>query len=354
MAFMKNALIPCLFLMLMLAGTAFPGSPETGPTPLFFGVALDGCPIQKERLRSIQDELGVSPQLVVFFLQWPQPDAQAEAPFPRDTLNAIWDTGAIPCLTWEPMYFDQGDEVMVPCQDILSGAYDPYLIWFAEQAAVWNKPLMIRFAHEMNIERYHWGTDKTAYGSNSPAIYRRMFRYVVALFQKAGADNAVWVFCPNSESVPNTSYDPKASWNTIDAYYPGDAFVDVLGMDGYNWGTTQARAKNGWDSHWREFADIFRPAWETLRRLSPDKPIFVFETASVDQGGDKARWIRNAFDTALEWGLTGLVWFQVNKEYDWRINCKGRGVSCIGRGESPACSPHGWIRGLLHDQRRTD
>lgn len=353
MAFMKNAFIPCLFLMLMIQAIASPEPSEAAPKPLFFGVALDGYPIQTERLRNIREEIGTSPQLVVFFLQWPSPDALAAVPFPRDTLDAIWEAGAIPCLTWEPMYYIQDHEVTVSCQDIFNGVYDPYLVRFAEQAAVWKKPFMIRFAHEMNIARYHWGTDKNGYGRNSPAIYRRMYRYVVRLFQKADADNVVWVFCPNSESVPNASYDPNASWNRIEAYYPGDALVDVLGMDGYNWGTTQTKTKNGWDSHWRTFADTFRPAWETLRRLAPDKPICVFETASVKQGGDKATWIRNACHTALEWNLVGLVWFQANKEYDWRIN-SGETIWCRDIVNRSTCSPHEWIKGLGHDQETAD
>ena len=204
---------------------------------------------------------------------------------------------------------------------------------------------MIRFAHEMNIERYHWGTKKSGYGPESPDIYKRMFQYVSTMFQKAGAQNALWIFCPNSESVPNASYDPSASWNRIEDYYPGDKYVDVLGIDGYNWGTTQTRAKNGWDSQWKEFAALFRPAFEKLRHLAPDKPIFVFETASVNQGGDKGLWIKNALETARGWKLNGLVWFQVKKENDWRINSGGK-VSYKEILEAPTCSPHQWIRGL--------
>jgi hypothetical protein len=313
--------------------------------PLFFGVALDGYPIAEERLKSMQNDIGLSSGIVVFFLQWPSIEEQRSAPFPGESLAAIWDMGAVPCLTWEPMYYSEGREVMVTGQDILNGLYDPYLMEFAKQSASWKRPFMIRFAHEMNIERYHWGTKKEGYGPESPHIYRRMFRYVVTIFQKAGAQNVLWVFCPNSESVPNASYDPGASWNRIEDYYPGDKYVDVLGIDGYNWGTTQTRAKNGWDSQWKEFAAIFRPAWEKLRQLAPDKPIFVFETASVSQGGDKGLWIKNAFKAARAWNLNGLVWFQVKKEYDWRIN-SGKDVPYRDIPETTTSLPHQWIKGL--------
>ncbi|MBW2708365.1 MAG: endoglucanase [Deltaproteobacteria bacterium] len=332
-------LLPCLSIILLFPSLLRAGSPHRVSTPLFFGVALDGYPISKERLKSIEESLGVSPGMVSFFLQWPAIQNQGYGCFPGESLDAIRHAGAIPCLTWEPMYYDEGCQVQVTYQDILDGVWDPYLMGFAKQSALWKKPFMIRFAHEMNIARYHWGTKKKGYGPESPRIYRRMFRYVVTIFQKAGAQNVLWAFCPNSESAPN------ASWNRIEDYYPDDKYVDVLGIDGYNWGTTQTKAKNGWDSEWKEFAAIFRPAWEKLRKLAPDKPIFVFETASVNQGGDKGLWIKNAFETAKAWKLNGLVWFQVKKENDWRINSEGK-TSCGDIPETAASLPHQWIEGL--------
>ncbi len=338
-------LLPCLSITLLFPSLLRADSPDCVSVPLFFGVALDGCPITEERLKNVQNDIGLSPGIVVFFLQWPSIEGQGSARFPRESLDAIWNLGAIPCLTWEPMYHRDGHEVMVTYQDILNGAYDPYLMGFAKQSASWKRPFMIRFAHEMNIERYHWGTKKEGYGPESPHIYRRMFRYVVTIFQKAGAQNVLWVFCPNSESVPNASYDPGVAWNRIEDYYPGHKYVDVLGIDGYNWGTTQTRAKNGWDSQWKKFAAIFRPAWEKLLQLAPGKPIFVFETASVNQGGDKGLWIKNAFKAARAWNLNGLVWFQVKKEYDWRIN-SGGDVSYRDIPKTTISLPHQWIKGL--------
>ena len=338
-------LLPCLSIILLFPSPLRADSTNYGSVPLFFGVALDGYPIAEERLKNMHNDIGLSFGIVVFFLQWPSMTCQRSIRFPGESLDAIWNRGAIPCLTWEPMYYSEGHEVMVTCQDILNGAYDYYLMEFAKQSAAWKRPFLIRFAHEMNIERYHWGTKKEGYGPESPRIYSRMFRYVVTIFQKAGAQNVLWVFCPNSESVPNASYDPSASWNRIEDYYPGDKYVDVLGIDGYNWGTTQTRTKNGWDSQWKEFAAIFRPAWEKLRQLASNKPIFVFETASVNQGGDKGLWIKNAFKTARAWNLNGLVWFQVKKEYDWRIN-SGKDVLYRDVPETTTALPHQWIKGL--------
>lgn len=304
----------CVLSLLLTAGALAAGS--TSP---YFGVALDGHPLTETRLETEEKNIGAQPDLVVFFLQWPPVSDPEAGVFPLESLQSIWNRGAVPCLTWEPMYFQGAHERAVPWRSILEGAYDSYLISFAEQARAWDKPLIIRLAHEMNIERYHWGTTKAAYGPESPTIYQRIFRYVVDLFNQAGAHNVQWAFCPNAESVPNHSYDPTACWNRVASYYPGNSYVDILGMDGYNWGNTQTKEENGWDSRWKSFRDIFGHLYCELRRLAPEKPIFVFETATVHVGGDRGLWLQEAAETLQSWGIKGLVWFQVEKEQDWRL-----------------------------------
>ena len=53
--------------------------------------------------------------------------------------------------------------------------------------------------------------------------------------------------------------------------------------------------------------------------LPSGKPIGVFETSSAYLGGNKEEWIVSALDSARSLGLGALVWFQVDKEIDWRL-----------------------------------
>ncbi|MBN2124762.1 MAG: endoglucanase [Deltaproteobacteria bacterium] len=321
---MKDRSLPalCLFLCLpcLLLQLALPPGAASRPqaAPLFWGFALEGHPITVPILEQVERDTGLVPHVVVFFLQWPA--SPGEKAFPAKSIEAIWARGAVPCITWEPMYYENGREITISREKITGGAYDAYIRDFAGEAARWGRPLMIRFAHEMNISRYHWGTEPEAFGPQSPEIYRAMHRHLVTLFREAGADNVLWVFCPNAESVPNTSYDPAAGWNRIENYYPGDRYVDILGMDGYNWGTTRTPETHGWRSHWKSFEEIFTPIYRELKALSPHKPLFVFETASASQGGDKPSWIIRALETLAMWEVQGVVWFQAEKEFDWRIN----------------------------------
>lgn len=288
-----------------------------GACRLAWGLALEGQPVTAAQIAQGGRETGLAPRLVVFFLQWPAPGQTGE--FPRASLEAIVQAGATPCLTWEPMHLDQqGQEVMAREEDILGGAYDAYLRAFARAARTWGRPLIVRLGHEMNLARYHWGGDPADYGPDSPARYQRLYRHVVEVCRSEGAGNLLWAFCPNAESNPHPQWH-GAAWNTATAYYPGDAYVDLLGMDGYNWGRSQTMAAQGWDSRWQEFAELFGGLRAELRALAPDKPLLVFETSCSRAGGDRAAWARGAARTARQWGLGGLVWFQADKEVDWRL-----------------------------------
>ncbi len=316
------ARIAALFILAALGG----GCAAAGPGSPFLGVALHGYPLTPDALKDAADRFPVRPEVVVFFLQWP--GTGDPGGFPLETLEAIAASGAVPCVTWEPMYYGNGRETAIHHRMIMEGRYDPYIREFARKAARWGRPFIIRFAHEMNLSRYHWGTEAAEYGPASPEIYRGMFRRVADLFREEGAANALWAFCPNAESVPD------AQWNRIDAYYPGDGYVDILGVDGYNWGLSKTKEKDGWDSRWMSFRRIFAPPLARLRELSPRKPVIVFETASTSKGGDKVRWFCEAMASAREMGLKGLVWFQADKEEDWRIGAVP--PSCVPSGGGPS------------------
>lgn len=305
------------------------------PCPLAWGLALEGHPITAEAIARARRDTGLDPKMVVFFLQWPAPDQPQD--FPAASLEAITSAGALPCLTWEPMHQDpQGREVMVSHQDLLAGRYDAYISGFARAAAAWGRPLVVRLAHEMNLARYHWGTEAGQYGPGSPAIYQRMHRYVVDLCRREGAGNLLWAFCPNAESNPHPRWH-GAPWNTATAYYPGGDYVDIMGMDGYNWGPTRTKAEHGWDSRWLGFRQTFGELRGELSALAPEKPLVVFETSSAARGGDRTAWLREALRDAGAWRIRALVWFQVDKEIDWRLLKDRDGHALELVGEATRC-----------------
>jgi beta-mannanase len=96
--------------------------------------------------------------------------------------------------------------------------------------------------------------------------------------------------------------------------YPGSSQVDVIGVSGFNGGTAVFRRE------WRSFAQAFGPSLDALHALDPAKPVELAELASAEAGGSKAAWIRGLYaELRRRPYVKSLVWFDLRKEADWRI-----------------------------------
>lgn len=281
-----------------------------------FGIAMDGQPTAV-RLAEASQRTGIVPQMVVWFVAWPDRLDRFESPLPA--IQAVTAAGAIPVITWEPWMFVDGvrDPLVIDADAIIDGKWNYYMDRFFAEVRDAQSPVWIRFAHEMNTTRYHWGIpDVKSFGPEAPFIYQRLFRHVVTRSREVGAFNIRWIFCANAESVPSTA-DEAVDWNRAERYYPGDAYVDIIGADGYNWGDSVQTPE--WTSRWQSLGEVFTPILDTLRAHAPGKPFYIFETGSSSSGGDKDQWIRDAVAQAAEWNLAGWVWFDLNKETDWSL-----------------------------------
>lgn len=219
-------------------------------------------------------------------------------------VRATLQGGQIPLVTWETWTGGVG----IPFDDILAGTHDAMIRTRAQAAKAIGRRFFLRWGHEMNGNWYPW--DGTHNGANAAATAKfvSVYRHLHDLFVAEGAANVLWVFCPNFESVPS------AAWNQWASYYPGDAYVDWMGFDGYNRGTSEA------GSTWRTFTQVTGTIYAGL--AAKGKPIVIAETASTEVGGDKAAWIR-ALLPALRGSypaVKALVWFHMNKSTDWRVD----------------------------------
>jgi hypothetical protein len=214
-------------------------------------------------------------------------------PLPVDSLREIAARGALPEITWEPWdpRSNPHEPDYAPAR-IASGAFDSYLDWWAHDAAAYGAPLLMRFAHEMNCACYPWAP---SVNGDSPAAYVAAWRHVHDRFTAAGASNVIWVWSPNIVTGQPTP---------LNSVYPGSAYVDVVAVDGYNYGADEP-AWGGWNRPHRLFAETIAQA----ERLAPGKPLWINETGSTEHGGDKARWIEELFDYLATTRVTGLIWF---------------------------------------------
>jgi Glycosyl hydrolase family 26 len=213
--------------------------------------------------------------------------------------------GRTPLITWETWL---GGAVGIPLDDIISGVYDTMINTRAQAARAVGQKFFLRWGHEMNGNWYPWDGFHNGASTAANAKYIATYRHIHDIFTAAGATNVIWVFSPNVDSVPGDA------WNQWSNYYPGDAYVDWMAFDGYNWGLALAGAA------WQTFPTIASRIYAGL--AAKGKPIMIPETASSELGGDKAAWIAGmlpALRTSFP-AIKALVWFDMNKETDWRVD----------------------------------
>lgn len=192
------------------------------------------------------------------------------------------DPTPVPLITMDP-------PANVELEDIAEGVYDADLKGNAAVARRFGEPMMVIFAHEFN------GSYTPYYGD--PQTYIAAWRHIHDLFAREGVTNVQWVWSPNYMSDrPN---DPVSDYNL---YYPGDSYVDWIGVSGFNWGYTRA---SGWVSFNYLFEDFLI---DTATRY--DKPQIISLFGSVDGPGSKVEWIRSAYQSMERHrNLRAVVWF---------------------------------------------
>ncbi len=168
----------------------------------------------------------------------------------------------------------------------------------------------------MNSEWAPWGVTNNG---NTTESHKQFWRYVVNRFRNNGVTNVSWIWSPNVRF-----YGDPCSYSQI---YPGDSYVDYVGLDGYNWGTTQS-----W-SVWQSFSEVFGASYNELTSIS-SKNILIMEVGSAEQGGDKAAWITSMFSDMRNkfTRIEGFTWFSINKETDWRINSSDASKTAFSNG----------------------
>lgn len=291
--------MPLLFCLIgLLACLAGCGSAPVPDQPDYLSGNFTGCLTGAfvnglENLATFQAQAGKELSVVLWYVHWGDPFPSAEA----DTVHL---NGSLPLITWEPWLTGEAGTL----ESIASGSQESYIREFLQAAKDWGQPLFLRFAHEMNGNWYPWDGAHNG-GSSGPAKYQQAWLYIYNVKQALSADNVKLVWCPNHVSLP------AESWNSLAAYYPGDQYVDWIGLDGYNWGY----------SSWQTFDQIFSAGYAALTALSA-KPLMIGELASAAAEGDKAEWITEAFaEMKNNYPRVKLFcWFNINKERDWRID----------------------------------
>lgn len=227
----------------------------------------------------LEKQLGTHFPILHVYSAW---GSKPEQRFPLTQLKAIHELGSIPLLTWEPWLVDfdatqhshlrpVDERDKGGLSDIAAGKYDFYLEKWVADLKRFGQPLFIRLGHEMNDPyRYTWGPQ-----NNAPEDFVAAWRYVVDYFRQRGVDNVLWV------------WSPHIAYGLFNEYYPGDGYVDWIGVGTLNYGTVAS-----W-SQWWSFDEVFGNHYAQLDQFG--KPLMATEFGSLAVGGDRLDWYKTAF-----------------------------------------------------------
>ncbi len=261
------------------AGTAAVASPSLAAQPEI-GVFEPGATASYRLVDEFTRESGIHPGIVLYYSGW-------NDPFQIRFAGWAHHDGAEP--------FAQMLPNGITMASVVAGDYDGYLRSFASAVRSYGHPVILGFAPEMNGNWYAWGVGRTP-----PAQWIAAWRHVVTTFRRAGASNVTWLWTVSDISAVKA---PVSQW------WPGPAYVDEIGIDGYYYKASDT------------FSAVFGNMIDQVHRFTAD-PVLVSETAVGPAAGPAK--IADLFSGARRAGVTGLVWFDQAQDegvyhQDWRL-----------------------------------
>ncbi|SHJ86191.1 glycoside hydrolase family 26 protein [Tepidibacter formicigenes] len=225
---------------------------------------------------------------------------------PVEGVKNAYNDGRVMMLTMQPWFYgDRDSNIIIP--QIINGEYDEYIKKWARDVKDIKEPIFIRFANEMNGD---WDPWCAWFFAKDTDLYIEAWKRVYNIFKEEGANNALFVFNPHDRSYPNFK------WNNAHLYYPGDEYVDWVGLTGYNNGTSFK------GDVWREFDEIYYNNYNEYMKYYSNKPFMITEFSCNEVGGDKANWIREGFKKFVNMpNIKMAVWFdQVDMLWEYNID----------------------------------
>ncbi len=159
--------------------------------------------------------------------------------FPEEAVTTIVNANRVPFIRLLPRseFEAYRKDPIWDLMDIINGIHDEALVEWAIAAKNTEVNLLVEFGTEVNGSWFSWnglyygGGETDQYGDPSfpdgPEIFRDAYRHIISICDAQEADNITWFY------HFDVSSDPQEEWNNPVYYYPGDAYIDWLGVSTY-------------------------------------------------------------------------------------------------------------------------
>ncbi len=247
--------------------------------------------VSVENIKDYEDRVGKKLVWNYFSNNW----LGGEILFPQASVEACDRAEVIPyirLLPWVEMR-TSGPDPYYKMKDFAQGVFDEPLRRWAQQAKAYGKPLILEFGPEVNGDWFAWngrwngGGKRSGYGDpnvpDGPESFRDAYRQIIEIFRQEEVSNVTWVF------HVDTSWSPHSWWNEAAFYYPGDDYIDWIGLSVF--GAQLPTHK------WYLFENKLDYFWPQLESVSLFKPVMISEFAVIEHRNDqdkKARWLQQS------------------------------------------------------------
>jgi len=252
---------------------------------MLIGVYEPNSPGSYGQIDTFAEQAGFTPRITSYYSTFTMP-------FPTTFAEQAASRGTQVLVQWQPRGTTNAA--------VASGADDAYIEQFAQAVAALDQQVIISYGQEMNGNWYQWATAAGGGSGSDPADYVAAYRHVWEVFQQQGVHNVTWLW------GPNISYKGSTPLKEL---YPGDAYVDWVGLDGYFALPTDT------------FSSLFGPSITELRAFT-SKPLLIAETGV--SGTAAPGQLAGLFAGARIAGAVGIVYFDQAQagdpeHQDWRL-----------------------------------
>ncbi|MFJ8541076.1 glycoside hydrolase family 26 protein [Streptomyces sp. NPDC093586] len=169
---------------------------------------------------------------------------------------------------WTEPHHENWTETQLGWKNIASGRYDEEILDpQIRRIKAYGKRVFLSFDQETDA--------RIKEGAGTPEEFVAAYRHLHDRFRELGADNVVWVW---------TVSGYLGSARQMKALYPGDAYVDWIAMDQYNYYQCHDT------TDWKDFLRSQQPSYEWLRaNVTDEKPVMLAEFATAPDADNPVR-----------------------------------------------------------------